>query len=61
MIGKSLIHGIANCTQCDWQCQDYLTVQARAAQHARSTGHRVSAELGYSVTYFGGGGKRKKP
>ena len=48
---KGLIHGIANCTECDWQCQDYLTVERQAAKHARITGHRVGAELGYAVTY----------
>lgn len=32
---------------------DYNTVQRKAYQHAKTTGHRVSVELGYAVTYFG--------
>jgi hypothetical protein len=50
---KGLIHGIAHCTQCDWSEEDYLTVQRRAAQHARTTGHKVTADLGYIVEYDG--------
>ena len=50
---KALIHGIASCTQCDWSEEDYLTVQKRAAQHARTTGHKVTADLGYLVEYCG--------
>jgi hypothetical protein len=50
---KGLIHGIAHCTQCDWREQDYLTVQRKAAKHARSTGHKVTSELGYVVEYGG--------
>lgn len=48
-----LIHGIAHCTECDWSEEDYLTVQKRAAQHARTTGHKVTADLGYIVEYGG--------
>lgn len=61
VLRKSLVHGIANCTQCDWQCQDYLTVQARAARHAKETGHRVDAELGYAVTYSRTNQQPKEP
>lgn len=50
---KALVHGIANCMKCDWTCMDYNTVQRKAYQHARTTGHRVSVELGYAVTYYG--------
>ena len=46
---KSLVHGIADCTDCEWGCQDYLTVQAQARKHASETGHEVSMELGYHV------------
>jgi FixJ family two-component response regulator len=51
--GAGLIHGIAHCTQCDWSEEDYLRVQRRAAQHARTTGHKVTADLGYIVEYGG--------
>lgn len=50
---KALVHGIANCMKCDWTCMDYNTVQRKACQHAKTTGHRVSVELGYALTYFG--------
>lgn len=52
---KALIHGIAHCTQCKWSCEDYLTVQRKASEHATRTGHVVTADLGYIVTY----GKKK--
>ena len=48
---KGLIHGIADCLECDWKCGDYLTVQKSAALHHRKTGHRVSMELGYHVEF----------
>lgn len=48
---RALTHGIAQCEDCDWHCEDFLTVQARAAQHARQHGHRVNAELCYIKTY----------
>ena len=47
---KALIHGVAHCMVCDWLCEDYLTVQRKARQHTRKTGHRVSMELAYDVT-----------
>ena len=48
---KGLIHGIAHCRDCKWQNENYLTVQREAAKHARITGHRVMADLGYVVEY----------
>jgi len=57
MVRKWLVHGIANCTKCSWECQDYLTVQAKASAHAQATGHRVTADLGYAVEY---GPEKKK-
>lgn len=48
---KALVHFIANCTVCDWRTQDYQTGQKKAAAHARSTGHRVIADLGYVIEY----------
>jgi len=50
---KSLVHGIANCSDCSWECQDYMTVQRKAASHARTEEHNVSVELGYAVMYEG--------
>lgn len=50
---KALVHFIANCTVCDWKIQDYQTGQKKAAAHARKTGHRVIADLGYTCSYGG--------
>jgi hypothetical protein len=47
---KSLVHGIAKCTQCDWECQDYIKVQKAAKHHAKTKHHKVEMELGYAVT-----------
>jgi len=48
---KSLIHVIADCTVCGKHWENYLTAQKLAAAHARRTGHRVIAELGYVIEY----------
>lgn len=50
-VQKGLVHGIIQCAECGWSCTNYLTVQRKAAFHVRSTGHRVTGELGYAVTY----------
>lgn len=52
---KALVHGIANCLDCDWQCMNYCTVQRSARRHTEQTGHKVSMELGYAVTISGTG------
>ena len=46
---KFLVHGIAECKVCAWCCEDYLTVQRKAADHARHKGHAVIVELGYAM------------
>ena len=51
-VKKWLVHGIADCTNCDWSEQDYMTVQKKAAKHAKKTGHKVTADLGYAVEYL---------
>ena len=50
-VAKWLVHGIADCTVCDWHCEDYLTVQRKAREHANRTGHTVGVELGYAARY----------
>lgn len=52
-LDKSLIHFVADCMVCGKHWEDYLTGQKLAAEHARKTGHKVSAEEGYAVTYIG--------
>ena len=48
---KALVHFIAHCTVCSWQTQDYLTGQKKVAAHAKNTGHKVIADLGYICAY----------
>lgn len=49
-MASKLVHAVFECA-CGWSCQDYLTAQKKAADHARRTGHQVSGELGYAVVY----------
>jgi hypothetical protein len=46
---KSLVHGIANCLDCDWTCEDYSCVRRKAREHVAKTAHHVSMELAYGV------------
>lgn len=48
---KSLIHFVAECKDCEWNCSDYRIGQKKASEHARKTGHVVHAELGYVTVY----------
>lgn len=48
---KALVHVIADCKVCGKHWEDYLTAQKLAAAHARKTGHKVIADLGYVVEY----------
>jgi hypothetical protein len=57
---KALVHFVADCKVCGKHWEDYMTGQNLASEHAKKTGHRVMADLGYVVEY-GGGGKRAKP
>lgn len=57
---KWLVHGIAECSTCGWVCQDYLTVQKKAAAHSRTTGHMVRGEVGYAIHWGQQATKPKK-
>lgn len=58
---KWLVHAVFECA-CGWSCQDYLTAQRKAAEHAKKPGHKVSGDLGYAVTYEGRPrGRKGKP
>jgi len=48
---KGLIHGIAECMECKWRSEDYLTIQKQARAHVVQTGHHVEMELGYRVCF----------
>ena len=48
-----VVHGLAECSDCDWKTESYKNAQASAANHARFYGHRVVGELGISFSYDG--------
>ena len=48
---KYLIHVIAECSVCGMHWEDYKTAPRQAAAHAKKTGHKVVAELCYTVHY----------
>jgi len=48
-----VVHGLAECETCGWSSSSYKNVQALAARHAKSKGHRVVGELGISFEYDG--------
>lgn len=48
---KHCIHAILQCENCEWGSEDYVTAQAEAGIHVRTTGHTVRGEIGYSATY----------
>jgi hypothetical protein len=50
--GKALIHAVADCRNCDWRCEDYLTAQAEAEKHVADAQHTVTLELGYCAEYW---------
>lgn len=53
MRNKGLIHAIAECRDCGWGCENYLTAQAEARKHADSKRHLVVIDLGYVFEYDG--------
>ena len=48
-----VVHGLANCQNCDWHTDSYKNAQAIAKQHAKRYGHTVKGELGISFAYYG--------
>ena len=48
---KALIHAIAECRDCPWRCEDYLTAQEASRKHHIKTGHSISMDLGYAAYY----------
>ena len=48
---NNTIHVIANCRDCDWNCEDIATARDKARKHAKQHGHYVSVEIGYAVAY----------
>jgi hypothetical protein len=48
-----VVHGIAECEDCEWRTSSYKNAQAIAKIHAKKYGHRVRGELGISFSYDG--------
>jgi hypothetical protein len=48
-----VVHGVAECEDCDWKTGSYKNAQAIAAKHAKKYGHKVRGELGISFEYDG--------
>ena len=48
-----VVHGLAECEDCDWKTASYKNAQAIAARHAKTHGHKVVGELGISFEYDG--------
>lgn len=46
---ESLVHCRIQCSQCDWEEDDYLNAIAAAKDHHAKTGHNLTGETGYSV------------
>lgn len=48
-----VVHVIANCRDCDWTTEDYVTGRVAAYRHAKSRKHRVLVEVAYGGLYDG--------
>jgi len=48
-----VVHCIAECTNCDWNSDNYMTANRLARNHAKSKKHKVSVEIGTSGFYDG--------
>jgi len=48
-----VVHGIAECEDCEWRTESYKNAQAIASIHAKKHGHRVTGELGITFSYNG--------
>ena len=50
-----VVHGLAECKDCDWKTDSYKNAQAIAKIHATKYNHRVFGELGIAFSYSGNG------
>lgn len=48
---SGIVHIIACCGDCQWECQNYKNGLAQSKIHHNRTGHTVSVEIGTSVLY----------
>lgn len=47
MKGYAKVHALANCRDCDWSDEWFLTAPVNGRKHNDKTGHAVSLEIGY--------------
>jgi len=48
-----LVHAIAICRTCGWNCENYLTAWSLGKAHASRKGHEVSVDVGHNYVYDG--------
>lgn len=53
---KKVIHAIAECGECNFKDENYLTAQKNGYKHYKNTGHDLVVEIGYTINY-----RNKKP
>lgn len=51
MKGFRIIHAIADCSDCDFVCEDRYNASRKAREHAKKTGHQVFVEIGHMKIY----------
>lgn len=48
-----VVHGLAECLDCDWEAKSYKNAQATSKIHAQKYRHKVAGELGVMFEYNG--------
>ena len=48
-----VVHGMAECNDCDWESGSYKNILAISAIHAKKRKHKVHVEVGYVFIYDG--------
>lgn len=53
MVKSTQIHRLAQCSDCNWSCEDYLDngIYTKAKNHAKKHKHSVTLETGRSLVY----------
>ncbi len=52
----TITHTVAQCQDCEWRNEDYLTAKTKARIHSKKMMHRVVVETG-NVVYYNNGDK----
>ena len=48
---RNAIGAIFHCTECEKEFQDYTKALKQAAAHSKKTGHTVTGEVTYYITF----------